>query len=85
MYLYSKFSFGEVYRRIYGRKFSLTATRDRWIYVGNLILHVRRRPSGAVKRYFRTYIQRYTSPNVKLEYGYPHSNAILLFCLKFEL
>ena len=26
---YSKFSFGEVYRRIYGRKFSLTATRKR--------------------------------------------------------
>ena len=24
--LYSKFSFGEVYRRIYGRKFSFTAT-----------------------------------------------------------
>ena len=27
--LYSKFSFGEVYRRIYGRKFSFTATRKR--------------------------------------------------------
>ena len=27
--LYSKFSFGEVYRRIYGRKFSFTATRER--------------------------------------------------------
>ena len=26
--LYSKFSFGEVYRRIYGRKFSFTATRE---------------------------------------------------------
>ena len=25
-YLYSKLSFGEVYRRIYGRKFSFTAT-----------------------------------------------------------
>ena len=24
-----KFSFGEVYRRIYGRKFSFTATRER--------------------------------------------------------
>ena len=28
-YLYSKFLFGEVYRRIYGRKFSFTATRER--------------------------------------------------------
>ena len=28
-YLYSKFSFGEVYRRIYGRKFSFMATRER--------------------------------------------------------
>ena len=27
--LYSKFSFGDVYRRIYGRKFSFTATRKR--------------------------------------------------------
>ena len=27
--LYSKFSFGKVYRRIYGRKFSFTATRER--------------------------------------------------------
>ena len=38
--------------------------------------------SGAVKRDFRTYIRRYTSPNEKFEYGYPHSNALLQFRLK---
>ena len=27
--MYSKFSFGEVYRRICGRKFNFTATHDR--------------------------------------------------------
>ena len=48
--------------------------------VGNLVL--RRRGSGAVKRDFRTYIRRYTSPNVKFEYGYPHSNALLTFSLQ---
>ena len=48
--------------------------------VGNLVL--RRRVSGAVKRDFRTYIRRYTSPNEKFEYGYPHSNALLIFPLK---
>ena len=42
--------------------------------VGNLVL--RRRVSGAVKRDFRTYIRRYTSLNEKIEYGYPHSNAL---------
>ena len=45
--------------------------------VGNLVL--RRRASGAVKRDFRTYIRRYTSPNEDFEYGYPHSNALLQF------
>ena len=50
--------------------------------VGNLVL--RQRASGAVKRDFRTYIRRYTSPNENFEYGYPHSNAFLQFCLKFE-
>ena len=45
--------------------------------VGNLVL--RRRVSGAVKRDFRTYIQRYTSPNENFEHGYPHSNALLVF------
>ena len=45
--------------------------------VGNLVL--RRRVSGAVKRDFRTYIRRYTSPNEKFEYSYPHSNALLTF------
>ena len=48
--------------------------------VGNLVL--RRRASGAVKRDFRTYIRRYTSPNEKFEYGYPNSNALLQFRLK---
>ena len=51
--------------------------------VGNLVL--RRRASGAVKREFRTYIRRYTSPNEKFEYGYPHSNALLQFRPQFEL
>ena len=50
--------------------------------VGNLVL--RRRASGAVKRDFRTYIRRYTSPNENFEYGYPHSNALLQFDLKLE-
>ena len=50
--------------------------------VGNLVL--RRRASGAVKRDFRTYIRRYTSPNENFEYGYPNSNALLQFRLKFE-
>ena len=48
--------------------------------VGNLVL--RRRVSGAVKRDFRTYIGRYTSPNENFEYGYPHSNALLTFSLQ---
>ena len=43
--------------------------------VGTLVL--RGRVSGAVKHDFRTYIQRYTSPNENFEYGYPHSNALL--------
>ena len=38
-----------------------------------------RRLSGAVKRDFRTYIRRYTSPNENFEYGYLHSNALLTF------
>ena len=42
--------------------------------VGNFVL--RRRVSGAVKHNFRTYIRRYTTPNDKLEYGYPHSNVL---------
>ena len=50
--------------------------------VGNLVL--RRRISGAVKRDFRTYIRRYTSPNENFEYGYPHSNALLTFSLQKE-
>ena len=42
--------------------------------VWNFVL--RRRVSGAVKHDFRTYIRRYTSPNDKFEYGYPHSNVL---------
>ena len=49
--------------------------------VGNLVL--RRRASGAVKRDFRTYIRRYTSPKENFEYGYLHSNALLQFRLDF--
>ena len=48
--------------------------------VGNLVL--RGRVSGAVKRNFRTYIRRYTSPNENFEKGYPHSNAIFKFSLQ---
>ena len=43
--------------------------------VGNLVL--RRRTSLAIKRNFRTYIRRYTSPHKIFEYGYPHSNTLL--------
>ena len=42
--------------------------------VGNLVL--RRRASGAVKRDFRLYIRRYTSPNENFD-KVPHSNAHL--------
>ena len=47
-------------------------------------LALRRRASGAVKRDFRTFIIRYTSPNENFEYGYRHSNALLQFRLKLE-
>ena len=50
--------------------------------VGNLVLRLRAR--GSVKRGFRTYILRYTSPNENFEYGNPHSNAFLQFDLKLE-
>ena len=50
--------------------------------VGNIVLQ--RRESRAVKRDFRTYIRRYTSPNENFEYGYPHSNALLQSHLKLE-
>ena len=50
--------------------------------VGNLVL--RRRASGDVKRDFRTYIRRYTSPNENFEYSYPHSNALLQFRPELE-
>ena len=48
--------------------------------VGNLVL--RRCASGALKRDFRKYIRRYSSPNENFEYGYPHSNALLSFRLE---
>ena len=50
--------------------------------VENLVL--RRRVSGAVKRDFRTYIRRYTSPNENFEYCYPHSNAQVTLSLKTD-
>ena len=50
--------------------------------VGNLVLW--RRASGAVKRDFRLYIRRYTSPNEYFEYGYPHSNALLQILFKLK-
>ena len=50
--------------------------------IGNLVLQ--RRASGAVKRDFRTYIQRYNSTNKTFEYGYPHSNALLQFPLELK-
>ena len=51
--------------------------------VRNLVL--RRRASRAVKRDFRTFIRRYTSPNENFAYGYPHSNELLQFCLKLSV
>ena len=50
--------------------------------VGNLVLRGCAR--GAVKRDFRMYIRRNTSPNENVEYGYPHSNALPQFELKLE-
>ena len=50
--------------------------------VGNLVLW--QRVSRAVKRDFQTYIQRYTFPNENCENHYPHSNALLKFCLKLD-
>ena len=50
--------------------------------VGKLVL--RGHASRAVKRDFLMYIRRYTYPSEKFEYGYPHSNALLQFCLKLE-
>ena len=44
--------------------------------VGNFVLQ--RRISRAVKRNFRRYKWRYTSPNENFEYGYPHSNALFI-------
>ena len=37
-----------------------------------------------VKRDFRTYIRRYTSPSENFQYGYPNSNAFLQSRLKLE-
>ena len=45
--------------------------------VGNFVL--RRRVSGAVKHDFRPYIRRYTTPNEKFEYCYPHSNVLFSY------
>ena len=78
--MYSKFSFGEVYRWIYGQKFSFTATLMSSDTVGNLVL--RQRLFVAVKLNFLPYIGQYTSSNENFEYGYPHSNALLTFFLQ---
>ena len=48
--------------------------------VGKLVLW--RRAGGVIKRDFRTYNRRYTSPNENFEYGYPSSNAFLHFHCK---
>ena len=50
--------------------------------VGNFVL--RRRVSGAVKHDFRPYIRRYTTPNEKYEYCYPHSNVLFKVSLYFQ-
>ena len=50
--------------------------------VGNLVL--RRWASRVVKHDFRPYIPGYTSRIESFEYGYPHSETLLQFCLKFE-
>ena len=39
---------------------------------------------GNARRDFRTFIQRYTSPNETFEYGYSQSKALLQFPLKME-
>ena len=49
---------------------------------GNLVLW--RRASGAVKCDFQPYIQRYTSPNENVEYGYPQFNTFPQVRLKLE-
>ena len=51
--------------------------------VENLVLQGHAR--GAIKRDFRTYMRRYTSPNENFEYGYPHSDALLQFCLNLSI
>ena len=33
---------------------------------------------------FRTYIRRYTSPNERFEYGYPHSKALHVVKFSFK-
>ena len=50
--------------------------------VGNPVLRLR--SQVAVKQNFQPYIQQYTCPNENFEYGYPHSNALLQFCLQLE-
>ena len=52
--------------------------------VRNLVF--RRQMSPAIKRYFRHIPDDIpvTSQNEIFEYGYPHSNALLQFCLKVE-
>ena len=40
--------------------------------------------ADTVKRDFQPYIRRYTSPNEKFKYGYPHSTAPLQSRLKLK-
>ena len=50
--------------------------------VRNLVLQ--QHTSGALNHDFQLYLRGYTFPNENSEYGYPHPNAILQFCLKIE-
>ena len=67
-----KFSFGELYHRIYSWKFSFTAMCKRSRKT-RFPTYIRRNTS---------YIRRYTSPNENFEYGFPHFNAQLTFSFK---
>ena len=62
----------------------LTMTQSVCCVFYSLSIVLRRRASGGVKRDFRTYIRRYTSPNENFEYGYHQSNALLQFKLTLE-
>ena len=48
--------------------------------MGNLVLL--QCISETIKHDFRMYIRWYTSTNNNFEYGYPNSNALIIFFLK---